>query len=165
MVGSFPLASLADRQEEELPGSFRRLSPGRGHGSPAGSLDGAPRCLLPSCLLLHDKHIQDHKETATLRFQQRAEAEGCAQEPTPTPPPKASQRWVGVLWRRGPSGGWGELQHLDWPEGLPKSAELLQEAGGLQREPGIILDMAVWMLHSRTWYIGPAAPGCLYRRC
>ena len=27
MVGSFSLASLAERQEEELPGSFRRLSP------------------------------------------------------------------------------------------------------------------------------------------
>ena len=30
VVGSFSLASLAERQEEELPGSFRRLSPGLG---------------------------------------------------------------------------------------------------------------------------------------
>lgn len=61
----------------------------------------------------------------------------------------------GSLWRRGPSGGWGELQHLDWPEGHPRSAELLQEAGGLQREPGIIPDIAAWKLHSGTWYIEP----------
>lgn len=71
----------------------------------------------------------------------------------------------GSLWTRGPSGGWGELQHLDWPEGHPRSAELLQEAGGLQREPGIIPDIAAWKLRSRTWYIEPTAPGSLYRRC
>lgn len=52
VAGSFPLASLAERQEEELLGSFRRLSPERGHGSPAGRLDGALRRLLPSWLLL-----------------------------------------------------------------------------------------------------------------
>lgn len=52
VAGSLPLASLADRHQEELPGSFRSLSPERGHGSPAGSLDGALWCLLPSWLPL-----------------------------------------------------------------------------------------------------------------